>query len=202
MSEDLMGFAELEDLLHDLAQASGEFGTADTYKETWNAALKEMFKMHDMITALRSQLAQLEAILSDPVAVRLNIHLGRIAQPADMVFMDDETGPVADLRAELAATIADGDVMSARLRELEAENIRLRADNACLRIANEIARPPEIDELRAENARLRAALEADKVGEIESCECGGELLFFDEPHFIHKPGCSRQLALHPTIQEK
>ena len=43
--------------------------------------------------------------------------------------------------------------------DLHSENARLRADNISLRIANEIARPTEVDELRVENASLRAALE-------------------------------------------
>jgi hypothetical protein len=78
---------------------------------------------------------------------------------------------LADLRAELADAKAErahyGDVVSEKLLYLEDELVKFRADNISLRIANEIAKPPEIDELRAENARMCAALESLTPGGSE-----------------------------------
>lgn len=65
-------------------------------------ALAEVERLQEETCKAVEELRHLkDDILQDPAAVRLNILNGRIKIPADLVWLHDDYGPVADLRRAL-----------------------------------------------------------------------------------------------------
>ena len=52
------------------------------------------------VLEFKARVAELEGSLRDPMAVRVNLLRGAIAAPADLVWLNDSAGPVAQIRAE------------------------------------------------------------------------------------------------------